>query len=114
MEGQPDITVLKVSCYGSAPTPTARLPFNGCWLCRNQGICGDSQSEKPLLSFWRSLSICRTIYGSAGFLPPGGGVSTVNKTAPGGEKDLLSIAPVRSAYPAGRHGKVSGAAAPGQ
>lgn len=32
----------------------------------------------------------------------------------GGEKDLLSIAPVRSAYPAGRHGKVSGAAAPGQ
>lgn len=84
MEGQPDITVLKVSCYGSAPTPTARLTFNGCWLCRNQGICGDSQSEKPRLSLWRSLSICRTIYGSAGSLPPGGGVSTVNKTAPGG------------------------------
>lgn len=71
-------------------------------------------SLKNPVSFWRSLSICRTIYGSAGSLPPGGGVSTVNKTTPGGEKDLLSIAPVRSAYPAGRHGKVSGAAAPGQ
>lgn len=50
-------------------------------------------SLKNPVSFWRSLTICRTIYGSAGSLPPGGGVSTVNKTAPGGGRKIYLALP---------------------